>query len=296
MKSKTFIFLTCFFLFTSLKAQSNMPAILSMRARAVVVDNWLKIRLETVVPGLMRREKIDMWLIITREYNEDPVIETMLPAKWLRARRRTILVLFDKGPQEGMERLAVARYDIGGFFQKAWDKEKQPDQWQRLVGIIDERNPKRIALNYSTDFGLADGIAHTGFKSLNAKLPKKYVDRIVSGERLAIGWLETRIPEEIEVYPSICRMAHRIISEGLSDKVIQPGITTTEDVEWWYRERIRELKLVTWFHPSVSVQRAEEPERSGSFASKPKAKTIRRGDLILTPNGTWHGHGNDDLG
>ncbi len=280
MKSKTFIFLTCFFLFTSLKAQSNMPAILSMRARAVVVDNWLKIRLETVVPGLMRREKIDMWLIITREYNEDPVIETMLPAKWLRARRRTILVLFDKGPQEGMERLAVARYDVGEFFQKAWDKEKQPDQWQRLVEIIEERNPKRIALNYSTDFGLADGIAHTGFESLHAKLPKKYVDRIVSGERLAIGWLETRIPEEIEVYPSICRMAHRIIAEGLSDKVIQTGITTTEDVEWWYRERIRELKLVTWFHPSVSVQRAEEPERSGSFASKPKAKTIRRGDLI----------------
>ena len=280
MKSKTFIFLTCLFLFTSLKAQSNMPAILSMRLRAAVVDNWLKIRLETLVPDLMRREKIDMWLIIAREYNEDPVIKTMLPAKWLRARRRTILVLFDKGQQEGVERLAVARYDIGEFFKKAWDKEKQPDQWQRLVEIIEERNPKRIALNYSTDFGLADGIAHTGFESLNAKLPKKYVDRIVSGERLAIGWLETRIPEEIEVYPSICRIAHRIISEGLSDKVIQPGITTTEDVEWWYRERIRNLKLVTWFHPSVSVQRAEEPERSGSFASKPKAKTIRRGDLI----------------
>jgi len=280
MKSRTFVFLACLFLFTNLKAQSNMPEILSMRARAAVVDNWLKIRLETVVPDLMRREKIDMWLIIAREYNEDPVIATMLPAKWLRARRRTILVFFDKGRQEGVERLAVARYDIGEFFKKAWDKEKQPDQWQRLVGIIDERNPKRIALNYSTDFGLADGIAHTGFKSLNAKLPKKYVNRIVSGERLAIGWLETRIPAELEVYPSICRIAHRIIAEGLSDKVIQPGITTTEDVEWWYRERIRGLKLVTWFHPSVSLQRAEEPERSGSFAAKPKAKTIRRGDLI----------------
>ncbi len=264
----------------SLKAQSNMPAILSMRERAAVVDNWLTIRFETIVPELMRREKIDMWLIIAREYNEDPVIKTMLPAKWLRARRRTILVFFDKGEEEGVERLAVARYDIGDFFRKAWDKEEQPDQWQRLIEIIQERNPKRIALNYSAGFGLADGIAHTGFKSLNAKLPKKYSDRIVSGERLAIGWLETRIPEEIEVYPAICRVAHRIIAEGLSDKVIQPGITTTEDVEWWYRERIRELKLVTWFHPSVSLQRAKEPEKSGSFASKPKAKTIRRGDLV----------------
>ena len=130
----------------SLKAQSNMPAILSMRERAAVVDNWLKIRLETVIPDLMRREKIDMWLIIAREYNEDPVIKTMLPSKWLRARRWTILVLFDKGQVEGVERLAVARYDIGEFFKKSWDKEKQPDQWQRLVEIIKERNPS-YALN-----------------------------------------------------------------------------------------------------------------------------------------------------
>lgn len=111
-------------------------------------------------------------------------------------------------------------------------------------------------------------------------LDDKYAKRIVSGERLAIGWLETRIPEELVVYPTICRIAHRIIAEGLSNKVIQPGVTTTADVEWWYRERIRQLRLVTWFHPSVTVQRAGEPGRSGSFSSRPESTIIMPGDLI----------------
>ncbi|NIR49360.1 M24 family metallopeptidase [candidate division KSB1 bacterium] len=263
-----------------LNAQSDMPIILSMRERAEMRDTWLTIRLNTVVPELLRRENIDMWIIIAREYNEDPVIKTMLPAKWLAARRRTILVFHDSGPEKGVERLAVARYDIGEFFNNAWDKEKQPDQWQRLAEVIEERDPQRIALNYSETFALADGITHSEFEAFRSAVPQKYLHRIVSGERLAIGWLETRTQEEIVVYATICRIAHRIIAEGLSDKVVQPTVITTDDVEWWYRERIRELKLVTWFHPSVSVQRAEEPGRSGSFAARPESQTIMPGDLI----------------
>lgn len=280
MKLKSILLGAILFLPALSAANDSMPKILSMRQRAEVRDKWLNIRLQTVAPKLMRRENIDMWIIIAREYNEDPVIKTMLPAKWLAARRRTILVFFDRGDSEGMERLAVARYDVGRFFKKAWDKKKQPNQWQRVAEIIRERDPKKVAVNYSATFALGDGITHSEYDALKKALDKKYRDRIVSGESLAIGWLETRIPEEITVYPSICRIAHQIIAEGLSNKVIQPGVTSTEDIEWWYRERIRELKLLTWFHPSVSVQRADEPERTGSFASRPKSSIILPGDLI----------------
>jgi len=261
-------------------AQPDLPKILSMRDRAELQDQWLTTRLDTVVPDLMRRENIDMWVIIAREYNEDPVIKTMLPAKWLAARRRTILVFFDRGAQEGVERLAVARYDIGEFFKKAWNKDEQPDQWQRLAAVIRERNPQRIAVNTSPTFALADGVSHTEFEAFQNALDDTLRSRIVSGERLAIGWLETRIPEEIHIYPRLCRIAHLIIAKALSTEVIQPGVTSTEDVEWWCRERIRELKLTTWFHPSVSIQRADAPERSGSFESKPEPKVIQPGDLI----------------
>ncbi|HKL17418.1 MAG TPA: hypothetical protein VJ905_00545, partial [Halalkalibaculum sp.] len=126
-----------------------------MQKRAEVQNNWLNYRLDNVIPELMRREDIDMWIIIAREYNEDPVIKTMLPATWQSARRRTILVFFDDG--ETVERLAVARYDIGEFFKTAWNKEEQPDQWARLSEVITERDPGKIALNYSTTFALADG-------------------------------------------------------------------------------------------------------------------------------------------
>ncbi len=258
----------------------DMPTILPMKARAALVDEFLLDRLENVVPALMRRNGIDMWIVSAREYNEDPVIRSMLPATWLAARRRTILVFADHGEEKGVERIAVARYDIGKFFPSGWQPEEEPDQWARLAEIIEIAKPNKIALNRSTTFGLADGLTDSEFDGLMRALPSAYQDRIVSGENLAIGWLETRTAAEMQVYPMICRIAHRIIAEGLSEQVIQPGATSTSDVEWWYRERIRELKLVTWFHPSVSIQRNDAADTNRSFASKPAADIIQPGDLI----------------
>jgi len=105
---------------------------------------------------------------------------------------------------------------------------------------------------------------------------------VVSAEQLAIGWLETRTPGEMAVYQQIVRIAHDILAEGLSDAVIQPGISTTSDVEWWYRDRIRELKLTTWFHPSVDLDRPDEPEEDikASIATQHDEETIMPGDLL----------------
>ena len=266
--------------FSSVGAQSEMPVILSMRDRAQTVDRILANRLATVVPMLMDREGIDMWVISAREYNEDPVIRSMLPATWLAARRRTVLVFYDTGGDEGVERLAVSRYDIGSFFPAAWDPESQPDQWRRLAQLIEERNPRQIAVNRSSTFGLADGMTDSEFDEFTEALPETFRDRIVSGEKLAVGWLETRTDEEMSMYPLICRIAHEIIREGLSEKAIQPGVTTTEDVEWWFRERIRDLNLVTWFHPSVSIQRSDAPDTRRTFSSRPLADVILPGDLL----------------
>ena len=261
-----------------LSAQERVPVILSMRERAEVVDRILEKRLEVIVPELMRREGVDMWVISAREYNEDPVIRTMLPATWLAARRRTILVFYDAGDR--VERFAVARYDIGIFFPSAWNPEKEPDQWGRLSALIAEKDPEQIAINRSTTFALADGMSDSEYEGFHNALSKNYRQRIVSGERLSVGWLETRIDEEMHIYPMICKIAHEIIAEGFSEKVIQPGVTTTEDVEWWYRERIRDLNLVTWFHPSVSLQRADAPDTRGTFSARPTSDIIQPGDLL----------------
>ncbi|MEL6141142.1 MAG: Xaa-Pro aminopeptidase, partial [Bacteroidota bacterium] len=131
----------------SLVAQAPMPGILSLREQGELEDRWLKERFTSIVPELMRRESIDMWVLISREYNEDPVLETMLPSNWMGARRTTMLIVYDTGTD--IETLACARYDVGEVFKKAWDKDSQPDQWARLLEIIAERDPQKIAINRS---------------------------------------------------------------------------------------------------------------------------------------------------
>jgi len=264
------------------QAQSKIPAILPLRKQAEVIDRLFEEKIKLVLPELMQREKIDMWIVMAREYNEDPVIRTMLPAIWHAARRRTILVMYKPGDGKEIETMAVARYDVGAVFKKSWDKEKQTDQWARLKELIEEKQPNKIGLNMSDHYGQADGLTHSEYLAFYNSLSKKYKERIVSAEKLAVGWIETRTQSEMDIYQQIVKIAHEIIAEGFSDKVIQPGVTSTEDVVWWYRERIKELKLDTWFHPSVSVQRAdaEQFEHMRTFDKRPAQNVIQPGDLL----------------
>lgn len=258
-------------------ALAQNPLILTQREQAKVIDEILDDRLKTVLPGLMRREGFDMWIVMSREYNEDPVIKTLLPATWMAARRTTMLVMFDRGEGKEMEYLAVARYDVGKVFKRAWDPDKQPDQWAQLASIIQERDPKKIGINKAENYGHADGLTANDHELLLKSLNKKLHPRMASAERLAVSWLETRSEKEMVIYPQICRIAHEIIEEGFSDRVIQPGVTTTEDVVWWYREKISALKLDTWFHPSVSIQRSEP---DAIFTKRLQPLVIQPGDLL----------------
>ncbi|MCY7358005.1 MAG: Xaa-Pro aminopeptidase, partial [Rudanella sp.] len=200
----------------SFPAFSQTPTILPERERARFVDEVLEDRFTNLLPQLMRREGIDMWVIISREYNEDPVLKTMLPANWLSARRRTIMVFTDTG-KEGVdarsdgsvERLAIARYDVGNLLKGAWDIDVRPNQWDALVDIIQKRNPKKIGLNFSDNYAHADGLTFTEQKEFMAKLPADFQKRVVSAERLAVGWLESRTAKEMAVYPLICRLSHQ---------------------------------------------------------------------------------------
>jgi len=261
-------------------ASHDMPAILALERRAETEDRWLRLRLEQVLPTLMRRDKVQMWVLVAGEYNEDPVMETMLPATWLHARRRTILVFFDPGDGKPIEKLALARYPVGDF-APAWNPDEQPDQWAELAKIIAARNPATIALNRSEGFPLADGLSSTHYEAIVRAIGPDTTKRLVSHERLALGWLETRIPEEMASYPTISRISHTIIEEGFSERVITPGVTTSDDVVWFFRNRIKELKLDTWFQPSVAIQRAD----GGAFSVQEMG---HRGDTIIMPGDMLH--------
>lgn len=268
--------------FASFSQNAYFPKTLNMQERAEIVDLWLAEKVKSNLPEIMRRSGIDMWVVIAREYNEDPVIKTLLPATWQSARRTTMLIAFDPGDNKPIETFGMSRYNTGDLFKTIWNKEEQPDQWKALAEMIAKKDPKKIGVNKSETFALADGLSSTHYDQLMAVLSEKYQSRVTSAENVAIGWLETRTNSEMAVYPNIVRMAHQIIAEGFSEKVIQPGVTTTDDVVWWYRDRIRELGFTTWFHPSVSIQRKdpESFEHLRAFSERPNKQIIIAGDLL----------------
>ncbi|MGE0179456.1 MAG: M24 family metallopeptidase, partial [Sphingomonas sp.] len=256
------------------QANPRMPHILPLRERALVQDAWLARRLDIVVPTVMREAGVEMWVMIAREYLEDPVMTTMLNATSMRARRRTILIFHDPGGGRPVERLTVSRYGLGGLFEPSWNPDQQPDQWARLAELIATRNPRVIRVNISPASAFGDGLTHSQYQAMIAALPERLRGRVRAGDDLAIGWLETRIPEEMARYPEIVRIAHAIIAEGFSRRVIRPGRTTAEDVVWWFRERIDQLGLSTWFQPSVAIF------RHGSAGSLDGESVIQPGDML----------------
>lgn len=262
---------------------SNISAqVLPLRERAKVEDEILKDRFDNLLPQLMDKTGIDMWILISREYNEDPVLRTMLPSTWLNARRRTILVFYHNKDTDSIEKLAVARYDVGENIKSAWNKERQPDQWQALFKIIEERNPNKIGLNMSEYFGIADGLVKTDYDWFTKKLPIDYKKRIVSAEKLAIAWIETRTQKEMKLFEELTEITHGIIAEAFSNKVIKPNETSTEDVVWYLRQKVSDMGLQTWFHPTIDIQRNKEQLSSHitSFSKRPDENIIQKGDLL----------------
>ena len=253
--------------------------ILSLKERARVIEEIQKDRFDNLLPKLMEETGIDMWVIITREYNEDPVIKTLLPPTWLNARRRTILAFHYDKKTKDLEKVAIARYSFGKNIPSIWNKEEEPNQMKALAKFIEEKNPEKIGLNFSNHFALADGIVKTDYELFIDNLPSKLSKRVVSAEELAIRWIETRTEKEMIIYDQLVEITHGIINEAFSTNVITPGVTTTDDVVWWMREKVKKLGLKTWFHPTIDVQRNENSDLY-AFDGESKFDIILPGDLI----------------
>ena len=256
-------------------AVDDSAKILPEKERARVMNEWLRWRLDNIIPELMRREGIDMWLVINREYNEDPVYMTLVPEPTMAARRTSILIFYDRGEGREVERLSGSYYGMGGWYKSTWlDKRKK--QFESLAEVIKKLNPRKIGINVSSTWAFGDGLTASLKEKLEKALGPEFSSRLVSAENLCVGWLETRSPQELSVYRHICGIAHDIIAEFYSNKVITPDITTTEDVVWWIRQKITDLGLEAWFQPSISIQRSKKE----AARYEGDSGVIRRGDLL----------------
>jgi len=230
--------------------------VLAQRDRVAPMNRMLAERLDTLLPTLMRETGIDMWLVINREYAEDPVFFSLAPQPVFAARRTTMLVFHDRGPEAGVDRLTVNRYPLGELYQPAWEGGDLEAQWRALGALVAERDPRRIGINVSRHWPVADGLTAALRDRLMEVLTPELAKRVVSAEDLVVRWTETRTPSELASYPHIVALARGVIAEAFSKRVITPGATTTADVEWYIRQRFHDLGLDPWFQPSVDTQRA----------------------------------------
>jgi hypothetical protein len=266
----------------------------TLREQADIQQEWLALRLERVLPRLMREQGVEMWIIPVREYNEDPVFFSLVSPTTMAARRRTIYVFHDRGPELGVERIAIGGTSQGGLYEVIRDPAARegaagadrrlaepfgPEQWTLLTPIVQERDPATIAVNISHVHHFSDGLTAGEWEQLQDALGPGYLDRVVRRDLLAVQYIEERLPEMLPVYTRMQELVHRTIATAFSNEVITPGVTTTQDVVWWLRQRTNDLGLGTWFQPSVSVQRL------GVSMADSANPVILRGDVLHTDYG-----------
>jgi hypothetical protein len=249
----------------------------TLREQADMEQRWLDQRMKTVLPALMKKHGVDMWVVPMREYNEDPVFSSIVSPTTMSARRRTIYLFYDPCAfaradcAKPFERLAMGGTSQGGVFTairstkaaagpaggqvqaqaELWGDE----QWQVLKHEIEKRNPKAIAIDVSRVFAFNDGLSAGELDGMKAALGPKWTARFTHADDLALDLIATRSSEEAATYKKMQEVVWGIIDTAFSNVVITPGMTRTEDVVWWMRQKVNDLGLGTWFHPSVEVQR-----------------------------------------
>jgi Xaa-Pro aminopeptidase len=285
MKLKLTFMTLCWLSLMAITGLAQQPRKLpSLREQAAIQQEWLKLRLERVLPALMRKYQVKMWLVICREYNEDPVFFSLASPTMFAARRRTIYVFFDRGPEKPIERLALGGGSQGGLYTVYRDPEVEnheiygEGQWALLKKLVVERNPANIAVNVSQTHAFSDGLSVGEREKLLTTLGHEFATRIIRSEGLALELIELRLPEMLPIYRQMMETAHWLISRAFSSEVVKPGMTTNHDIVWWLRQQVADMGLDTWFQPSVRVQR---PSRTGvNLLAEDTPIVIERGDVL----------------
>jgi len=269
----------------TLSAQ-DIPTLPSLREQAKIRQDWLRDRLETVLPRLMRENHVDMWIVQTSEYNEDPVFRALVSPTRFFARRRSIFVFYDRGPEAGVERITIGGGTEGGLYTAAKDPENPERevyldvQWRALRHVVEERRPETIAVDVSQAFAFSDGLASGERELLERALGPKWTSRFVPAELLPLDYLAIRVPSMMPHYVEMMKIVHDLIATAFSNEVITPGVTTNTDVVWWLRQQVHDRAMGSWFQPSVEVQRKGEKLEEDDVV-------IQRGDVLHTDFGIF---------
>ncbi len=257
-----------------------MPKLLSLREQMDVREMWLKKRFDTMLLPMMRKHGVSMWIVVNEEFHSDPITESIVPPIPI-VGRRDFFIFADNG--KTLERFAVVRYEEERLKNHYTLIVPSRDKTAETIKkIVEERDPKTIALNIGGGRGQSDGLTHDAYKFLADALGKEYESRFISGGKFIADFLDTRIPEELEHYRKAVLATDVLTRRAFSNEVITPGKTTVGDVRWWLLQQVNNLGLSVWFQPDLRVQRrAKSNNTSQQFlAVADESLVLERGDLI----------------
>ena len=247
----------------------------SLRRQQEICDEIKLKRLDSLLPGLMEETGIELWLIIAGEQNEDPVFRSLVPSSIMNASRTTCLAFVkEKDGSYGRYSINKPNGRLARFYRQL--KFDNTLQWEYIADFIREKDPKTIGINISKDSTLCSGLSAAFYLRLFEQLGE-LADHLVDANDLCVRWIETRTEDELAMYPSVYKLTTEIMDRAFSREVITPGITTTQEVEWWIIEECHRLGIPLSFRPDVNLQR---PGQSGMVTG-----TIRHGDLLHYDDG-----------
>jgi Xaa-Pro aminopeptidase len=257
-----------------------MPKLLSQREQMDVREAWLKKRFDTMLLPMMQRNGVDMWIVVNEEFHSDPVTEHIVPPIPI-VGRRDLFVFIDRGGK--LERYAIVRY-LEERLKNHYTMMNPPrDQIAATIRkLVDERNPKTIALNFGGTRGQQTGLTHDGYLFLAQALGPENEKKFVSSANLLTDYFATRLPEELDHYRQAVLATDVLTRRAFSNEVITPGKTTVGDVRWWMLQQVNNLGLGIWFQPDLRVQR--QSSTTGTTQNfldvADESVVLQRGDLI----------------
>ena len=253
----------------------------SLKEQYAIKDQCLKERLEIILPQVMEDADVDMWIVASKEYHEDPTFKAMVPAEYLTARRITMFAFSKEA--DGIHRYSLSMPDksVAKFYESKWQFGKE-DQMVALKRLIEEKDPKRIALNMSKEFAVCDGFSIGLYQMFKESLGEDIMNKMVNDDLLAMKFMEIRTPTELKLMPEVMSVAHDIMERMYTTDVIKPGITTTNDLEWFMKEEVNKLGLSYWFEPTMDLQRKNGDE------SRYDSCVIQKGDLLHCDFGIYY--------
>ncbi len=253
-----YLVLLCGLLFSAPAISAELSA-KSIRESAELLHLIRREKLDLILPEAMRGNGVDMWIHIIRDGDSDPMAVHFGDVSGYviftdRGGDRIERAVFGEGGHpdlfdiHGSDRIAraISGYDYG---------RQDTDIFKEISEYIAERDPRKIAVNYSDWLAISDGISHTQYVRLEKILGAKYAARMVSAENVITDFRVRRVQREVVEFSNALEMHRHILERALSGEVITPGETTLGDVGWWVAEEKRRLGLAGGISPGVSIPR-----------------------------------------